>query len=226
MIDDPFGMMAHTGFDSADSPEIGDGARGTVIAFATIVTFFFLAFSVYTWVDSGDLAGSLAFGGTSLFCGGFTIVAAFFTLPGPASDRPPLARKPRSFAPRADGRARQRRPENRRAAVEASPHLARDGLGHDTARMRLYALGALPLRAVRWVLASNHRTWWPLGSLLALAAVNIHQSQGWGSAFYTLPSIVSFCVGVEWLRHRWGIEVKSRRSARDTGEDQTGPTAE
>ncbi|MEO3861968.1 hypothetical protein [Acrocarpospora sp. B8E8] len=43
----------------------------------------------------------------------------------------------------------------------------------------------------------------------------MHLQQGWGSAFFTLPGVVAFYAGVEWLRHRWGVEVARRRSAKE-----------
>ncbi|MEV8636529.1 hypothetical protein AB0395_33265 [Streptosporangium sp. NPDC051023] len=112
------------------------------------------------------------------------------------------------------GRSRRWQAEDWQAALIESPRPIRYSLGLVVAatRMRLYDLGGGLVKAARWVLASNRRTWWPLGSLLVFAAVNIHLSQGWGSAFYTLPTIVAFHLGVEWLRHRWGIEVKPKRS--------------
>ncbi|MFD9950489.1 hypothetical protein ACFWYW_33580 [Nonomuraea sp. NPDC059023] len=65
-------------------------------------------------------------------------------------------------------------------------------------------------RMACWILSSEWRTWGLLGPLMALAAVNVFLQQGWGSAFYTLPGVVAFFAGVEWLRKRWGISVKRR----------------
>lgn len=73
---------------------------------------------------------------------------------------------------------------------------------------------------VCWVLASNQRTWCSLGSLLAFAAVNVCLSQGWGSVVWMLPTTVSFHAGVEWLRRRWGIELKPKLPVGDPGRDQ------
>lgn len=136
-------------------------------------------------------------------------------------------RQPRVAAPFAlavwiGGRSRRWRAEDWLVALAESPQPIRYSLGLVVAatRMRLYDLGGLLVKAARWVLASNRRTWWPLAPLLTFAAVNIHLSQGWGSAFYTLPTIVGFHLGVEWLRHRWGIELKPKPSAGDPGRDQ------
>ncbi|GHE47136.1 hypothetical protein GCM10017673_56190 [Streptosporangium violaceochromogenes] len=120
------------------------------------------------------------------------------------------------------GRSRRWQAEPWEVDLTTSPRPIRYSLGLVVAatRMRLYDLGGLLVKVARWVLASNRRTWWPLGTLLTLAALNIHLSQGWGSAFYTLPGIVGFHLGVEWLRHRWGIEVKPKPSASDLGRDQ------
>lgn len=67
---------------------------------------------------------------------------------------------------------------------------------------RLYRLAC-------WILTSEWRTWGLLGPLMAFAVVNVHLSQGWGSAFFTLPGVVAFYAGVEWLRKRWGVTVKT-----------------
>lgn len=114
------------------------------------------------------------------------------------------------------------REEEWRSAFDVSPKPVRYSFSLVVAATKIRWDG-LGRKTAHWVLASNRRTWWPLGSLLALAALNIHLSQGWGSAFYTLPGIVSFYAGVEWLRHRWGIEVKPKSSTRDhdRNEDQT-----
>jgi hypothetical protein len=85
-----------------------------------------------------------------------------------------------------------------RAALEA-PNLARFHKLHRTAC---------------WILASDWRTWGLLGPLMAFAVVNVHLQQGWGSALFTTPSIVVFYAGVEWLRKRWGVEVKPWKRGR------------
>ncbi|MGW6499307.1 hypothetical protein [Nonomuraea angiospora] len=69
-------------------------------------------------------------------------------------------------------------------------------------------------RAACWILASDWRTWVLLGPLMAFAIVNVFLQQGWGSAFFTIPAIVAFYAGVEWLRKRWGVEVKPWRRSR------------
>lgn len=73
-------------------------------------------------------------------------------------------------------------------------------------RPRLFRLHRLAC----WILASDVRTWGLLGPLMTLAIINVHLQQGWGSAFYTLTSVVGFYVGVEALRKRWGVTVKRR----------------
>ncbi|MEU1879616.1 hypothetical protein ABZ470_20070 [Streptosporangium sp. NPDC020072] len=65
-------------------------------------------------------------------------------------------------------------------------------------------------RIACWVLASDWLTWSLLGPPLAFGVINVHLSQGWGSALFTLPGVAGFYAGVEWLRKRWGIEVKRR----------------
>ncbi|WP_271215882.1 hypothetical protein [Streptosporangium carneum] len=68
-------------------------------------------------------------------------------------------------------------------------------------------------QAACWVLTSDWRTWGLLGPLLAFGVINVNLSQGWGSALFTLPGIVGFYAGIEWLRKRWGVEVKRRSRA-------------
>lgn len=68
-------------------------------------------------------------------------------------------------------------------------------------------------RIACWVLASDWLTWSLLGPPLAFGVINVHLSQGWGSALFTLPGVVGFYAGVEWLRRRWSIEVKRRDKA-------------
>ncbi|WP_371778331.1 hypothetical protein [Streptosporangium subroseum] len=65
-------------------------------------------------------------------------------------------------------------------------------------------------RVACWVLASEIRTWGLLGPVMVAAVINVTLSQGWGSAFYTMPGVVAFYWGVEWLRTHWDIEVKRR----------------
>jgi hypothetical protein len=51
---------------------------------------------------------------------------------------------------------------------------------------------------------------------MTLAAfVNVVEEQGWGSAFFAVPTMVTFYVGVEWLRKRWEVKVKSRGRSKD-----------
>ncbi|SDI30790.1 hypothetical protein [Nonomuraea jiangxiensis] len=64
---------------------------------------------------------------------------------------------------------------------------------------------------MKWVLTSDWRTWGLLGPLLAFAIVNVFLQQGWGSASFTIPAVMAFYAGVEWLRKRWGVEVEPRR---------------
>ncbi|RVX40757.1 hypothetical protein EDD27_3179 [Nonomuraea polychroma] len=71
-------------------------------------------------------------------------------------------------------------------------------------------------RMLCWILASDWRTWGLLGPLMAFAIVNVFIQEGWGSAFFTIPAVVAFYAGVEWLRARWGVEVKRRRRDRTT----------
>ncbi|MEU5863475.1 hypothetical protein ABZ815_20060 [Nonomuraea sp. NPDC047529] len=73
-------------------------------------------------------------------------------------------------------------------------------------------------RAACWILASDWRTWVLLGPLMAFAIVNVFLQQGWGSAFFTIPTVVAFYAGVEWLRSRWDVKVKARRRRRNTTE--------
>ncbi|MGW0807549.1 hypothetical protein [Nonomuraea sp. NPDC002799] len=73
-------------------------------------------------------------------------------------------------------------------------------------RPRLHRLHRLAC----WMLASDRRTWGTLGPLMAFAAVNVQVKQGWGSAFFTIPSVVAFYAGVEWLREHWNVEVERR----------------
>ncbi|MEU8275030.1 hypothetical protein ACFYOK_08430 [Microbispora bryophytorum] len=73
----------------------------------------------------------------------------------------------------------------------------------------------LLIRVVCWVLASDWRTWGVLIPLMVAALSNVIESQGWGSAFYTLPAVVGFYAGVEWLRRRWNVTVKRRRRSEE-----------
>ncbi|MFF4416666.1 hypothetical protein ACFYY8_29435 [Streptosporangium sp. NPDC001559] len=124
------------------------------------------------------------------------------------------------------GPSQRWRAEDWLAAITESSRPICYGLGLVVAaiRIRLHNLGELLMVSARWVLASNWRTWGPLGSMMIFAAVNVYRSQGWGSVFYTLPTIISFNVGVEWLRHRWGIEVKPKRSAEGSDKKQDNRT--
>ncbi|TMR97518.1 hypothetical protein [Nonomuraea basaltis] len=70
-------------------------------------------------------------------------------------------------------------------------------------------------RMACWILASDWRTWGFLGPLMAFAIVNVHLRQGWGSAFFTIPGVVAFYAGVEWLRKRWVVEFKRRGRSRE-----------
>ncbi|MFI6182504.1 hypothetical protein ACIA8R_43745 [Nonomuraea sp. NPDC051191] len=81
-------------------------------------------------------------------------------------------------------------------------------------RPRLYRLH----KTACWMLASDWRTWGLLGPVMAVALVNVLLQQGWGSAFYTIPAVVAFYAGVEWLRNRWGVSVKARRRGRKSTE--------
>ncbi|MDX3099718.1 hypothetical protein [Nonomuraea angiospora] len=67
-------------------------------------------------------------------------------------------------------------------------------------------------RLAYWTLSSDIRTWGVLGPPIALAVVNIFRVQGWGSALFTIPGIVAFYGGVEWLRKHWGVTVTRRKT--------------
>ncbi|MFF0572876.1 hypothetical protein [Streptosporangium saharense] len=207
MIDDPNGIVAWFDPDSPEPAELSDRDRRGVIGIGIFLTFVFLSFSVYAGLDTGELGTGLAFAGLSLFAGGSVIVINLDVLT--IWDRVRLSLT-LNLAVRIGGRARRWQAEDWQVAVETSPHPFRYGLGLVLAavHMRLYDLGTLLLRAACWMLASNHRTWWPLGAVLAFAAINIHLSQGWGSAFYTLPTIAAFHLGIEHLRRRWNIPRK------------------
>lgn len=71
-------------------------------------------------------------------------------------------------------------------------------------------------RLACWILSSDWRTWGLLGPLMAFAIVNVFLQQGWGSAFFTIPAIVAFYAGVEWLRSRWSVKVKPGRRGRNS----------
>ncbi|MFF4415619.1 hypothetical protein ACFYY8_24060 [Streptosporangium sp. NPDC001559] len=209
MIDDPVGMAGWLDSDSPEPVELSDRDRRGIIGVVAFLTFVLIAFSVYAGLDTGELRVGLTFGGMSLFVGGFLFANNL--------DVPTIRDRVRlsftlDLALRVGGRARRWRAEDWQAAVEASPNPVRYGLGlvHAALLMRLYDLGTQLLRAVRWVLASNHRTWWPLGTGMVAGAVQIHLSQGWGSVFYTIPVITTFYAGVEWLRRRWNIQVSRR----------------
>ncbi|MER7128616.1 hypothetical protein [Streptosporangium saharense] len=208
MIDDPVGMAGWFASDDPASAEVGDHEHRMVIGIAVVAALLLLAFGVHVWLDSGDLSGGLSFVGMALFVSGSIISVS--VLDSPAFQDRARGLLALDLALRIGGRARRWQAEDWQAAVEASPHPGRYGLGlvRAAVHMRLYDLGTLLLRAACWVLASNHRTWWPLGAVLTFAAVDIHLSQGWGSAFYTLPTIAAFHLGVEHLRRRWNIPRK------------------
>ncbi|TQS29112.1 hypothetical protein [Microbispora sp. KK1-11] len=67
-------------------------------------------------------------------------------------------------------------------------------------------------RTLCWILISKFRTWGLLGPILVFAVINVHLSQGWGSALFTLPSVVCTYEGVQWLRKRWNVKVKRRNT--------------
>ncbi len=117
-----------------------------------------------------------------------------------------------------NGRERSWRADEWMADLEqsATPIRYAAGVVGAALRMRLSDLAQLGVRPMCWVLASDLRTWGMLGPVMAIAIANVHAEQGWGSAFFTLPGVVAFYAGVEWLRHRWGIEVK--RGRRPEGE--------
>ncbi|MFD0887020.1 hypothetical protein ACFQ08_20940 [Streptosporangium algeriense] len=204
MIDDPVGTAGWLNSDSPEPVELSDRDRRGIIGIVAFLTFVLIAFSVYAGLDTGEVEVGLAFGGISLFAGGFLVAVNLDVLT--IWDRVRLSLT-LNLALRIGGRARRWQAEDWQAAVEASPHPVRYGLGLVRAAllMRLYDLGTLLLRAVCWVLASNHRTWWPLGTGMVAGAVQINLSQGWGSVFYTIPAITAFYVGVERLRRRWNI---------------------
>ncbi|MBB2741934.1 UNVERIFIED_ORG: hypothetical protein FHR35_001756 [Microbispora rosea subsp. rosea] len=64
-----------------------------------------------------------------------------------------------------------------------------------------------------WILASDWRTWGLLAPLMILGIVNVHLQQGWGSALFTLPGVVTFYAGVEWLRKHWNVRVKGHEDS-------------
>ncbi|MCA2229649.1 hypothetical protein [Nonomuraea aurantiaca] len=64
----------------------------------------------------------------------------------------------------------------------------------------------IAFRLTYWILSSDFRTWGLLGPFLGWGIVNIHLQQGWGSALFTLPGVVAFYAGIEWLRKRWRVK--------------------
>ncbi|MEU8404517.1 hypothetical protein AB0C28_55940 [Nonomuraea sp. NPDC048892] len=84
--------------------------------------------------------------------------------------------------------------------------------------LQSHATPYLVQRAIRWLLVSEWRTWGLLGPLVVFAIVNVFLQQGWGSAFFTIPAVVAFYAGVEWLRSRWGVKVKALRRNRTTSD--------
>ncbi|GLX02120.1 hypothetical protein Misp02_62060 [Microtetraspora sp. NBRC 16547] len=81
-------------------------------------------------------------------------------------------------------------------------------------RRELQAPGRRRIEVLRrwacWVLASEARTWIPLGAVTIAAFHNVAVEQGWGSALLAAPTICLFYGGVQWLRKRWGVTVKDR----------------
>ncbi|MEO3814129.1 hypothetical protein ABGB17_34460 [Sphaerisporangium sp. B11E5] len=73
-------------------------------------------------------------------------------------------------------------------------------------RRPTYYARDIAFRLTYWLLSSDVRTWGFLGPLLAWGIVNIHLQQGWGSALFTLPGLVAFYAGIEWLRKRWRVK--------------------
>lgn len=115
------------------------------------------------------------------------------------------------------GRARRWQAEDWRANLVLSPHPVRYSLDllRAAVRMRLYDLGGLLMRIACWVLASDLRTWGLLGPILGTGFIDITLEQGWGSALFTIPGVVGIALGVEWLRHRWGVKRHPRKDTRD-----------
>lgn len=122
-----------------------------------------------------------------------------------------------TLAVRIGGRARRWQAEDWRANLSESPQQLYYSLDllRAAVRMRLYDLGGLLIKVACWILASNFRTWGLLGPTLAYGLVDVTLEQGLGSAIYTVPSIVAISLGVEWLRHRWGVNRRPRSDSPD-----------
>ncbi|MFD0480406.1 hypothetical protein ACFQ0B_78995 [Nonomuraea thailandensis] len=75
-------------------------------------------------------------------------------------------------------------------------------------RMRLADVTHQGWRAACWMLASEVRTWGTLIPVMVAALHQMLQSQGWGSAAWTLLTVPAAVDLVTRLRRRWNIAVK------------------
>ncbi|MFF4617724.1 hypothetical protein [Nonomuraea jabiensis] len=75
-------------------------------------------------------------------------------------------------------------------------------------RMRLADLASLARRVACWVLSSQVRTWGLLIPLMVAALNQVMQSQGWGSALWTLFTVSAVVELVGRLRNFWNVPVK------------------
>ncbi len=78
-------------------------------------------------------------------------------------------------------------------------------------RMRLADLVFAAWRVTCWMLASEVRTWGALIPVMVAALHQVLQSQGWGSAAWTLLTVPAVVDLVTRLRRRWNITVKPLR---------------
>ncbi|MER7363486.1 hypothetical protein [Nonomuraea wenchangensis] len=78
-------------------------------------------------------------------------------------------------------------------------------------RMRLADLVFAAWRVTCWMLASEVRTWGALIPVMVAALHQVLQSQGWGSAAWTLLTVPAVVDLVTRLRRRWNFTVKPLR---------------
>lgn len=114
------------------------------------------------------------------------------------------------------GRRRSWSAEEWASFINESTSPTRDALGilWSAIVMRCYDAGGLLVCVARSVLKSEIRTWGLLVPIIVAALHDVVISQGWGSAFLAVPTVMGFHAGVSWVRKRWSIEIGDERRRR------------
>jgi len=137
-----------------------------------------------------------------------------------------LARAPEllaSIAARLGGRSRSWRQTEWATDLFQSPRPVRHAFGLIQAaiRMRLFSGQRQALRVLCWVLASEVRTWTPLGLVLAWGGWETVGTSGPGSAIcLVLGGAASFAGVIPPLRKHLGVTVQQRQEKKQSGPDR------